>query len=110
MGGSLMTKKKKNILIKARHHGEKPFLCKYCPKRFAKKQNLENHARIHTKERPFSCPLCHKAFARRCTLTRHLRTHLGVKPFPCPYCPEGRRIFLKVKTRKIREDGEKAIF
>ena len=33
-------------------------ICQYCDKRFAKKQKLEVHIRVHTNERPFGCMKC----------------------------------------------------
>ena len=86
------------IHVNARHNLERPFACKMCPRRFAKKQNMESHYRTHTNERPFSCTLCTKTFARRFALTRHLRGHLGLKPYPCPYCD--RRIADESNFRK----------
>lgn len=47
------------------------FKCSICCKKFAKKNQLQRHFRIHTGERPFKCHTCEKSFTRSDALNRH---------------------------------------
>lgn len=50
--------------ITSAHNKQKEFACKECPKKFALKERLRLHMRIHTGEKPYACSLCDKRFAR----------------------------------------------
>jgi uncharacterized Zn-finger protein len=51
----------------------KPFACYSCSRSFARKYDLQRHARCHSGVKPYSCLNCTKAFARTDALKRHLR-------------------------------------
>ncbi|PCG94043.1 Zinc finger, C2H2 [Penicillium occitanis (nom. inval.)] len=46
--------------------------CKFCRRRFARREHLLRHERTHTREKPFHCR-CGKSFTRRDLLSRHLK-------------------------------------
>ncbi|KIJ49180.1 hypothetical protein M422DRAFT_246985 [Sphaerobolus stellatus SS14] len=60
-----------------RTDSSRPFGCSVCGKRFARKVDLETHARIHTNEQPFACsiPRCGSTFTSQSNLKRHEKTH-----------------------------------
>lgn len=62
------------------------FLCEFCNKRFFKKQQLENHTKIHKNIRNFSCDFCTKRFIHKQQMQNHMKTHTGEKNFHCNYC------------------------
>ncbi|XP_034027805.1 gastrula zinc finger protein XlCGF57.1-like isoform X1 [Thalassophryne amazonica] len=68
------------------HQGEKPFGCSVCHIRFRKKEVLHNHMKIHTGQKAFGCSVCGKRFGKKSTLITHLRIHSGEKPFACSDC------------------------
>ena len=46
----------------------------FCGAIFAKRCNLRDHFRSHTKQRPFVCQICSRAFSLASNLGRHLKT------------------------------------
>ncbi|MES1908646.1 MAG: hypothetical protein MHM6MM_001539 [Cercozoa sp. M6MM] len=78
--GSLVTH------IRTKHEGIRAHACRFCQRRFAKKQNLLAHERTHTGEKPFQCDVCGKGFSQKSNLKRHARTHTGARPFKCAEC------------------------
>ncbi|KAG8198996.1 hypothetical protein JTE90_001795 [Oedothorax gibbosus] len=68
---------------------ERPFLCSYCDKGFARRDKLSDHVRMHTGERPHVCAHCGKSFTRKDKLTVHVRIHTGERPYVCPQCGKG---------------------
>ncbi|XP_036438548.1 zinc finger protein 2 homolog isoform X2 [Colossoma macropomum] len=64
----------------------KCFTCSYCGRKFARRQTLEQHERIHTGEKPFRCSECNKCFRQRSALRVHRKGHTGDKAFECFVC------------------------
>ncbi|KAM9112892.1 uncharacterized protein ACDP82_019747 [Pangshura tecta] len=65
---------------------EKPHRCRDCGERFADKQKLTEHGKVHRSERPHPCAECGKSFNRLAHLKTHQRTHTGEKPYFCAEC------------------------
>lgn len=98
------------------HSNDRPYSCKYCPKRFKVPGGLHshvlwNHKRVrnhkcevcnatfissssrsshirksHLKEKKYACESCGKRFFSKSELQRHSLTHTGVKNFHCHLC------------------------
>ena len=55
------------------HIKERPYSCKFCPKKFARASGLKRHEdTVHLGKRPHVCPHCHKAFGQSTNLKRHI--------------------------------------
>ena len=65
---------------------ERPWLCPYCKKGFAKSHDMTVHVRSHTGEKPHECDICGKSFAQIGSLNRHRRWHAGVERHACTKC------------------------
>ena len=59
--------------------------CSKCNLKFFKKENLEEHLKIHDGIRPKECKVCQKQFTTNYHLNTHMRTHTGQKPYSCAY-------------------------
>lgn len=75
--------------VVAGDEGEKLFACSKCDKRFKKRDNLTDHARIHTGEKPFGCDVCEKTFRRKDCLRKHKMIHSGKTAHSCDFCGKG---------------------
>lgn len=60
----------------------KVFPCTSCSRSFARKHDLQRHARVHSGEKPYTCPSCNKSFARTDALKRHLRVEEKCRTSP----------------------------
>lgn len=81
-------------------HGELPFPCKICDKRFKGARKLRAHTLDeHSGGRPYGCVQCDSKFRSLDEYTAHLRRHSGnSEPHVCPNCP--RRF---ASARKLKE-------
>ncbi|KAH1003323.1 hypothetical protein HUJ05_011250 [Dendroctonus ponderosae] len=82
------------------HTQERPYECKVCYARFARKSNLQNHQKNHERvqaaprkaatdpdDRAFLCSTCGTGFNRRFTLQQHMLIHSGkINRCPEPGC------------------------
>ena len=59
---------------------EKPYVCSICDKKFAQKQHMKIHEKIHKDEIPYSCLNCDKTFTQNAHMKLNERTHNGVVP------------------------------
>ena len=59
---------------------EKPYVCSICDKKFAHKQHMKIHEKIHKDEIPYSCLNCDKTFTQNAHMKLNERTHNGVVP------------------------------
>ncbi|CAM4703174.1 unnamed protein product [Caretta caretta] len=53
----------------------KPYACSFCPERFKRASDRQDHGRVPTGERPYRCRVCGKRFTQSSALTGHLRIH-----------------------------------
>ncbi|MPC19497.1 Zinc finger protein 84 [Portunus trituberculatus] len=104
----------------------RPFACRFCAKRFKRKDHLVEHERTHTGERPYeyagplpsgcrdwtqwtvsvasasrsrpyTCSACGRGFKKKAHLQEHFLLHTGEKPFVCPQCDKS---FSRARTLK----------
>lgn len=70
-------------------HGEEPYTCKICGKRFSKVRALKEHSvASHSGGTPYSCRQCPARFSTLTDLTVHIRKHSGnTDAHACPVCP-----------------------
>ncbi|XP_072939284.1 uncharacterized protein [Epargyreus clarus] len=98
------------------HSNDRPYACKYCPKKFKVPGSLNSHIlwnhkrtrnhkcevcnatfisssarsshirKNHLKEKKYGCENCGKRFFSKSELQRHSLTHTGVKNFHCHMC------------------------
>ena len=70
-------------------------VCELCGKSFAKRSDLINHRRIHTREKPYKCRFCSKRYSDPSNLNKHEKRHPQFSSgFLCEACRrsfEGRR-------------------
>ena len=84
-----------------------PLLCKFCKKQFFKKDQWEEHERMHPSERQFPCDTCKARFKTRSLLDRHERIHTGEKPYSCNYCSKAFNQPSHLTKHELIHTGEK---
>lgn len=75
--------------IKQVHNKIKPFICKVCGYKAARKATITIHERQHTGERPLSCKVenCGFRAADPSVLVKHMKKHdIGNTNYQCPKC------------------------
>ena len=75
---------------------EKGFKCEMCSRKFAKKNALANHVKVHVKIKDFQCKNCSKSFSKeRDMKIHHTMVHLLTKPSSPNICHECKTSFKK---------------
>ena len=49
----------------------RPYSCRFCYKKFKRKDHLTDHERLHTGERPYHCQHCGRGFAQKSNCKNH---------------------------------------
>lgn len=49
----------------------RPYSCRFCFKKFKRKDHLTDHERLHTGERPYHCQHCGRGFAQKSNCKNH---------------------------------------
>lgn len=65
---------------------EKPFECRLCHKRFARKQAMKNHLYAELNLRRHECEFCDKRYNYYSHLKEHIITNHGEKEYACVQC------------------------
>ncbi|VDN20811.1 unnamed protein product [Gongylonema pulchrum] len=75
-----------NIHYKHTHRDKPQYECDDCHVVFAVKRELSTHMRIHSGEQPHTCTQCGKEFGTRQLLKKHWMWHTGERSHVCPHC------------------------
>ncbi|KAG5830637.1 hypothetical protein ANANG_G00312780 [Anguilla anguilla] len=71
---------------RAHAHGERPFHCPRCAKRFITAWDLTRHQRTHAGKLPFYCAQCGESFGSAAELARHKQVHPDRRRYGCRQC------------------------
>nr|CAD7258709.1 unnamed protein product [Timema shepardi] len=113
------------------HHKEQQYSCEICPKRFYRKDVLQEHHFVHQEPKlanalvvwsqtaedgeievriSFPCTICNKMLKSSKSLNTHMVWHLGKKRYSCSDC--GREFFQKgnlLNHAEMHKDGHRAL-
>ena len=90
------------------HSHERPYLCVKCGRSFASSSNLRTHLNTHTDERRYQCEQCGKLFRRRCGKAEHIRhVHEKVKAHRCTCCPRAYTTLKGLKVHMMSHTNER---
>ncbi|XP_071439822.1 zinc finger protein 84-like [Hetaerina americana] len=64
----------------------RPYKCQICHKCFGHKDELNNHAKVHSHAKPHTCEICGKRFTEGLNLRKHMLVHVEGKTPECPFC------------------------
>ena len=99
---------KENLNQHARVHSDvKSFVCTVCG--FSTKANsaLNVHMRIHTDERSYQCKFCGKRYKSNSNLHIHMKTHTGEKGYQCKMCNKEFTTSSRLKRHMLTHGGNK---
>jgi len=89
-GASYATKETLRHHVDGVHRNVFKFNCTLCPAKFNRRDQYNQHLKIHTGEKPFTCLTCGKGFRRKDTLRDHEKKHLPEeqrsKLYCCKFC------------------------
>ncbi|XP_074037273.1 uncharacterized protein isoform X1 [Leptinotarsa decemlineata] len=82
--------------------------CHNCKKKFARKDTLVNHMRVHSGVHPFKCTICSKTFTQKSSLQKHNHAvHTNIRDFQCSIClnsyPTNYRLSVHMKTHNTEK-------
>ncbi|VBB29951.1 unnamed protein product [Acanthocheilonema viteae] len=102
-----------------RHTGVKPYQCRYCLKKFFRKDQMQEHSMTHIKTgADFDCPvaLCDKQFSQHASLRTHLDEAHAIAPSTpasCKRCSllfaNSRRLLLHYQTKHDEGDTSNVV-
>lgn len=88
------------------HHRLKKAVCPQCDKKFANRNALSDHWRVHTDVRPYACPECGKTFRHRSRVEKHVRSvHRKEKDHQCPVCGKSYFTASQVRVHMTQHTG-----
>ncbi|XP_068632789.1 zinc finger protein 625-like [Battus philenor] len=82
------------------HSNDRPYSCKYCPKKFKVPGGLHSHVLWnHKRTRNHKCEVCNATFISSSSRSSHIRkNHLKEKKYGCESC--GKRFFSKSEIQR----------
>uniref|UniRef100_A0A182PBH7 Uncharacterized protein n=1 Tax=Anopheles epiroticus TaxID=199890 RepID=A0A182PBH7_9DIPT len=98
-----------------KHNVHSNCACEICGMQFQDKKSLEIHGRVHTNEKPFVCRFCSKRFKSPNAHRTHELIHQGVI-FTCSYCEKSYRYksLLNMHVKKVHlnqgTDNDEVLF
>ncbi|XP_041470878.1 zinc finger protein 431-like [Lytechinus variegatus] len=89
------------------HTGDAAYKCSYCPKLFISEAKMLVHINSHEQNRIYRCKLCPRTFASESALNNHQDEHTGLKPIKCEICGKGFRVKKAVAAHRRRMHQER---
>ena len=78
------------------------FECDFCGKTFFQRRKYLVHRRQHVGEKKYKCDVCDKSFLQKEFLLRHQFIHSTVAPFSCDLCGASFRQQVNLKQHRLR--------